>query len=85
MQVYIYFTHKTSNNKYVGSSNDLSRRFKQSFEKKNVLFNNKTTILLLPLIKKKGFEAFALEIIVIPSSYFKYSYCFLGLYYLLDK
>lgn len=81
--IYI-FTHKTTNSKYVGSSNDLSRRFKQYFEK-NVLFNNKTTGLLLPLIEKEGFEAFTLEIIVIPSSYPKYSHCFLEQYYLLDK
>lgn len=33
--VYI-FTHKSTNKKYVGSSNDLARRFKQYFEK-NVL------------------------------------------------
>lgn len=81
--IYI-FTHKITNSKYVGSSNDLSRRFKQYFEK-NVLFNNKTTGLLLPLIEKEGFEAFTLEIIVIPSSYPKYSHCFLEQYYLLDK
>ena len=56
--IYI-FTHKITNSKYVGSSNDLSRRFKQYFEK-NVLFNNKSTGLLLPLIEKEGFEAFTL-------------------------
>lgn len=81
--IYI-FTHKITNSKYVGSSNDLSRRFKQYFEK-NVLFNNKSTGLLLPLIEKEGFEAFTLEIIVIPSIYPKYSHCFLEQYYLLDK
>lgn len=81
--IYI-FTHKITNSKYVGSSNDLSRRFKQYFEK-NVLFNNKTTGLLLPLIEKEGFEAFTLDIIVIPSLYPKYSHCFLEQYYLLDK
>jgi group I intron endonuclease len=73
--VYI-FTHKVTNSKYVGSINDLSRRFKQYFEK-NVLFNNKATGLLLPLIEKDGFESFILEIIIIPSSYPKYSHCFL--------
>jgi len=81
--IYI-FTHKTTNNKYVGSSNNLFRRLKQYFEK-NVFFNNKITGLLLPLIKKEGFEAFTLEIIVIPSSYPKYSHCFLEQYYLLSK
>ena len=81
--IYI-FTHTITNSKYVGSSNDLSRRFKQYFEK-NVLFNNKTFGLLLPLIEKEGFEAFTLEIIVIPTSYPKYSHCFLEQYYLLDK
>ena len=48
-----------TNSKYVGSSNDLSRRFKQYFEK-NVLFNNKNSGLLLPLIEKEGFETFTL-------------------------
>jgi len=80
--IYI-FTHKTTGNKYVGSSNDLSRRFKQYFEK-SVLLNNKTTGLLLPLIEKEVFEAFTLEIIIIPSSYPKYSHCFLKQYYLLN-
>jgi len=75
--IYI-FTHKITN------SNDLSRRFKQYFEK-NVLFNNKSTGLLLPLIEKEGFEAFTLEIIVIPSIYPKHSHCFLEQYYLLNK
>jgi hypothetical protein len=81
--IYI-FTHKITNSKYVGSSNDLSRRFKQYFEK-NILFNNKSTGLLVPLIKKEGFEAFTLEIIVISSIYPKYSHCFLEQFYLLDK
>ena len=81
--IYI-FTHMVTNSKYVGSSNDLSRRFKQYFEK-NVLFNNKSIRLLLPLIEKEGFEAFTLEIIVIPSIYPKHSHCFLEQYYLLNK
>jgi hypothetical protein len=83
--VYIFLHIKITNNKYVSLSNDLSRRFKQYFEKKNVLFNNKTTGLLLPLIEKEGFKAFILEIIVISFSYPKYSHCFLEQYYLLDK
>src|SRR4030095_193331 len=81
--IYI-FIHMVTNSKYVGSSNDLSRRFKQYFEK-NVLFNNKSIGLLLPLIEKEGFEAFTLEIIVTPSLYPKHSHCFLEQYYLLDK
>jgi hypothetical protein len=59
----------------VGSSNDLARRFKQYFEK-NVLFNNKDTGILLPLMEKEGLRPFTLEITVIPSSYPKYSHCF---------
>lgn len=81
--VYI-FTHKNTGNKYAGSSNDLARRFKQYFEK-NVLFNNKTTGMLLPLLEKEGFDAFTLEIIIIPESFSNYPYCFLEQYYLLDK
>jgi len=81
--IYI-FSHKFSNSNYVGSSNDLARRFKQYFEK-NALFNNKDTGILLPMIEKEGLEAFTLEVIVIPSSYSKYSHCFLEQYFLLDK
>lgn len=81
--VYI-FSHKYSNKKYVGSSNDLARRFKQYFEK-NALFNNKDTGILLPMIDKEELKAFTLEVIVIPSSYSKHSHCFLEQYCLLDK
>jgi len=81
--VYI-FSHKYSNKKYVGSSNDLGRRFKQYFEK-NALFNNKDTGMLLPMMEKEELKAFNLEVTVIPSSYSKFSHCFLEQYYLLDK
>jgi hypothetical protein len=81
--VYV-FTHKSSNSKYVGSSNDLARRFKQYFEK-NILFNNKNTGLLLPFMEKEGLEKFTLKITVIPASYPRFSHCFLEQYYLLDK
>jgi len=57
--VYI-FTHKASGSKYVGSSNSLSGRLFQYFN--NLHFNQKNTGLLIPLIKKKGFSAFSLEI-----------------------
>lgn len=81
--VYI-FSHKSTGKKYVGSSNNLSRRLKQYFEK-NILFSNKDTGLLTPLINKEGFNKFTLEIIIIPTSYSKYSHCFLEQYFLLDK
>lgn len=78
------FSHKHSDKKYVGSSNDLARRFKQYFEK-NVLFNNKDTGILLPMLEKEELKAFTLDVTVIPSSYPKYSHCFLEQYYLLNK
>jgi len=81
--VYI-FTHKLTGNKYVGSSNDLARRFKQYFDK-DALFGNKNTGQLTPLIDKEGLGAFSLDVTVVPASYPKYSYCFLEQYYLLDK
>uniref|UniRef100_UPI0030E5B51E hypothetical protein n=1 Tax=Dematophora necatrix TaxID=2751867 RepID=UPI0030E5B51E len=79
-----FFSHKYLDKKYVGSSNDLARRFKQYFEK-NVLFNNKDTGKLLPMIEKEELKAFTLEITVIPSSYPKYSHCFLEQFHLLNK
>jgi len=54
--VYI-FSHKYSDKNYVGSNNDLARRFKQHFEK-NVLFSNKDTGILLPMIEKVNLKAF---------------------------
>ena len=81
--VYI-FSHKYSDKKYVGSSNDLARRFKQYFEK-NTLFSNKDTGILLPMIEKEDLKAFTLEVAVIPSAFSKYSHCFLEQYFLLDK
>jgi len=53
--VYI-FTHKLTNNKYVGSSNDLTRRFKQYFNKDGLhaCAGNINTGLLTPLIDKEG-------------------------------
>ena len=56
--VYI-FAHKYSDKNYVGSSNDLARIFKQYFEK-NVLFSNKDTGILLPMIEKENLKAFTL-------------------------
>lgn len=81
--VYV-FSHKYSDKNYVGSSNDLARRFKQYFEK-NALFNNKDTGILLPMIEKEELKAFTLKVTVIPSSYHRYSHAFLEQYYLLNK
>jgi GIY-YIG catalytic domain len=81
--VYI-FTHKPTGSKYVGSSNDLVRRFKQYFDK-DLLFANKNYGLLMPLINEKGLDVFSLQVIVVPYSYPKYSYNFLEQYFLLDK
>lgn len=69
------FSHKYSDRKYVGSSNELARRFKQYFEK-NALFNNKDTGILLPMIEKEELKVFTLEVTVISSSYLKYSHAF---------
>lgn len=80
--VYI-FSHKYSNKKYVGSTNDLARRFKQYFEKKT-LFNNIDTGIL-PQEEKESLIMFTLQVTVIPSCYPKFSYCFLEQYYLLNK
>lgn len=81
--VYI-FTHKSTGNKYVGSSNDLARRFKQYFDK-HLLFANKSSGLLMPLINQEGLKAFNLQVIVVSSTYPKHSHCFLEQYFLLDK
>jgi GIY-YIG catalytic domain/NUMOD1 domain len=78
------FSHKYSDKKYVGSSNDLARRFKQYFEK-NALFSSKDTGILLPMLEKENFKAFTLEVTVIPSSFSNYAHCFLEQYFLLDK
>lgn len=92
--VYI-FTHKETGAKYVGSSNSLSRRLDQYFTFKH--FNQINSGLLIPLLKKDGFEAFSLEVLVIPDNLglelndsnnlnFNYPYLFLEQYYLLhDK
>ena len=48
--VYV-FIHKLIGNKYVSSSNDLARRFKQYFYK-DALFGYKNTGLLTPLVEK---------------------------------
>jgi hypothetical protein len=81
--IYI-FSHKYSNKKYVGSSNDLARRFNQYFEK-NALFSNKDIGILLPMIEKENLKAYTLEVTVIPSSLSKYSHCFLEQYHLLGR
>lgn len=86
--VYI-FTHKATDSKYVGSSNSLSRRLDQYFTFKH--FNQENSGLLLPLIKKDGFEAFSLEIFVIPEDFnyptetLDYYFLFLEQYHLLNK
>ena len=91
--IYI-FTHITSGAKYVGSSNSLSRRLDQYFNFKH--FNQKNSGLLIPLINKEGFEAFTLEVFVIPDNLglelnnsnnlnFHFSYLFLEQYYLLHE
>lgn len=92
--VYI-FTHITSGAKYVGSSNSLARRLDQYFSYKH--FNQKNSGLLIPLILKDGFEAFNLEVLVVPENVgldlndsnnlsFNFSYLFLEQFYLLhDK
>lgn len=91
--VYI-FTHIASGAKYVGSSNSLSRRLDQYFTFKH--FNQKNSGLLIPLIKEEGFEAFNLEVFVIPENIglelngsnnlnFNFPYLFLEQYYLLHE
>lgn len=81
--------------KYVGSSNSLSRRLDQYFTFKH--FNQSNSGLLIPLLKKDGFEAFSLEVFVIPDNIglgfkesknlnFDYTFLFLEQFYLLhDK
>lgn len=78
------FSHKYSDKIYVGSSNDLARRFNQYFEK-NALFSKKDTGILLPMIEKEDLKAFTLGVTVISSAFSKYSHCFLEQYFLLDK
>ena len=91
--VYI-FTHIASGAKYVGSSNSLSRRLDQYFSFKH--FNQRNSGLLIPLINKDGFEAFNLEVFVIPDDIglefkdsnnlnFNFSYLFLEQFYLLHE
>jgi len=81
--IYI-FTHLATGRKYVGSSNSLSRRLEQYFNP-NPLFY-KEYGLLLPLIKKKGFSAFNLEVFVMPEELKSdYNYLFLEQYHLLDS
>jgi hypothetical protein len=81
--VYI-FTHKKSGSQYIGSSNSLSRRLDQYFTYKH--FNQENSGLLLPLIKKDGFEAFTLEIFVMPPEFSSdYYFLFLEQYHLLHK
>lgn len=80
--VYI-FTHKPTGDKYVGSSNSLSRRMDQYFKFKHI--NQKNSGLLLPLLKNDGFENFSLEIFVMPSKFSSdYSFLFLEQYHLLQ-
>jgi hypothetical protein len=82
--VYI-FTHIPTGDKYVGSSNSLSRRLDQYFTPHHHL-NQEDSGLLLPLIKKEGFDKFSLEILVMPPklAYNDY-FLFLEQYYLLHE
>jgi hypothetical protein len=91
--IYI-FTHIASRAKYVGSSSSLSRRLDQYFSFKH--FNQKNSGLLIPLIKKEGFEAFNLEVFIVPADIglkfkdsnnlnFNFSYLFLEQFYLLRE
>lgn len=101
------FTHIASGAKYVGSSNSLSRRLDQYFSFKHFNLSPRTlpglgpkgqknSGLLIPLIKKEGFEAFNLEVFVIPDDIglefqdsnnlnFNFSYLFLEQFYLLHE
>lgn len=81
--VYI-FTHKPSGSKYVGSSNNLSRRLDQYFTFKHI--DNKNSGKFLPFLQEEGFSKFSLEILVMPEE-LSTSYCFLFLeqYHLLHK
>lgn len=80
--VYV-FTHKPTGDKYVGSSNNLSRRLDQYFTFKHL---NKNSGQLVPLIKKEGFDKFSLEIFVMPTKFSSdFYFLFLEQYYLLDK
>lgn len=82
--VYV-FTHIASGQMHVGSSNSLSRRLWQYFDKNNG-FNNKTSGLLLPLMVKDGLSAFTFKIFVMPPEYSsEYYYLFLEQYFLLNK
>lgn len=49
-----------------------------------MLFSNKDTGILLPVLEKEYLKAFTLEVTVIPS-FSKYAHCFLEQYFLLDK
>lgn len=91
--IYI-FTHKVTGAKYVGSSNSLSRRLDQYFTFKH--FNQSNSGLLIPLLKKDGFEAFSLEVFIMPDNIglgfkdsndlkFDYPYLFLEQFYLLHE
>jgi len=79
--VYI-FTHKATGNKYVGSSNSLSRRLSQYFSFSTF---NKHMGLFMPLLKQDGLQAFSLQIIVMPDKFSSdYFFLFLEQYFLLD-
>nr|YP_009072386.1 truncated GIY-YIG endonuclease [Sclerotinia borealis]AHX83028.1 truncated GIY-YIG endonuclease [Sclerotinia borealis] len=85
--IYI-FTHLLTGRKYVGSSNSLSRRLEQYFNPNPVF--TKEYGLLLPLIKKEGFSAFKLEVVVMPNPEdmeltSDYYFLFLEQYYLLNS
>jgi len=84
--IYI-FTHKSTGKKYVGSSNSLSRRLNQYFDRNSHLYINKNSAgLLLPLMSKEGLGAFSLEVFLMPPQYSSgYYFLFLEQYYLLDK
>ena len=80
--VYI-LTYKKTGQRYVGSSNGLSRRLQQYRDPNSI---QKETGLLVPLIRKHGLDAFRIDIIVIPSHLEdNYSYMFLEQYHLLTE
>lgn len=82
--VYI-FTHKPSKRKYVGSSNNLSRRLNQYFTFKHI--DNKNSGKFLPFLQEEGFAKFSLKIQVMTEEFSStnYYYSFLEQYHLLHK
>jgi hypothetical protein len=76
--IYI-FTHVTSGKKYVGSSSQLYVRLRGYIN-----LTQKTSGLLIPLLKKENLKHFSLEIFPFCNNYTKGSEIILEQYYLLD-